>query len=62
MGTRIKFNEEEPHAEVYTTSKQVMLELDNLCEEYPDIYICISRDESQATYHCPKDAITVEKP
>ena len=36
METIVNFNEEEPHTEIYTASKQIIRKLDKLCERFPD--------------------------
>ena len=60
--TIVNYNEEEPHAEVYTRSALVMRKLDKLCERFPDTYTCIKRNSEQATYHCPKDRVSFRPP
>ena len=60
--TIILFNEEEKTAEVYTHNRKLIRTLDKLCEEFPDKFKEIMKDEKSKTYIVPKQNISVRKP
>ena len=61
--TIIIFNEQEPHAEVYTHNKTLQRKLSGLCEKYPEQFVLKGDNGAGGlTFIVPKKRINVTAP
>ena len=60
--TTIQYDLESNTAKIFTRIEKDINRLDKLCEEHPDEYKCIKKDESGNWYECTKRYITFRKP
>ena len=58
----LNYNAGEQTATLYTRDKAVMLKLDTLVADFPDIYKLTGQDEVSKTYSFPKSYVSYRKP
>ena len=58
----IRWDAEERIAHIYTSAAPYIRKLDKLCDEFPDEYKLVSRDEYGVKYTCPAERIRFSKP
>lgn len=60
--TIINFNASEKEAIVFTSDRATMRKLDELVNEFPEVYKCIKVTEIDKTYFMPKKYVSYCKP
>ena len=53
---------DEKTATVYSADKAIIVKLDKLCKEYPELYQRVRQDEDGSTYRMDRKMVVFKKP